>query len=86
MSSVLSESDHRLPPNIGYEIAGTITIEYELDLVDQMVERLNSGASISQLKQEIELAFSDRLKKIEQLRQGFHEQLDTALRITLTER
>lgn len=71
--------------NVGSLIASSISFEeaYDLDLTDVLVDRLNSGSSIQQLQKEINDAFADRQRKMDEMKAKFAEQLDIALKITL---
>lgn len=73
--------------NVGSAIASSVSFEeaYDLDLTDAMVARLNSGASLKQLETEILTGIQDRQKKLDELKHKMLEQLDIALKITLSE-
>jgi len=71
---------------IGSDIIAAVTVDYNLDLTDRIVNELNSGGSIHKIKAEIDRAIQDRQTKLLFLKEAAYEQLDIAMSITLQEK
>ncbi len=71
---------------VGSNIISAVPIDYDLELTDEMVRKLESGGSIHVIKAEIDRAIADRQQKLLHLKEMMYEQLDTAMRITIQER
>jgi hypothetical protein len=71
---------------VGSDIIAAVPVDYDLDLTDKMVEKLNTGGSLHEIKAEIDRAIEDRQSKLLFLKEAMYEQLDIAIRITIQER
>lgn len=72
---------------IGSDVISAVTVNYDLDLTDAILSKLESGSgSFHDIKDEIDRAIADRQTKLLYLKETLYEQLDTALRISLQEK